>query len=71
MEPLALPIRARFVPLPGRPDCSPDRCMPRIPGGRFFAVLLATDGGPVLFVPAAGEGGRISPCHPIGAVPRR
>jgi hypothetical protein len=53
VEPLALPIRARFVPLHGRPDCSPDWCIPRIPGGRFSAVLLATDGGLVLFVPAA------------------
>jgi hypothetical protein len=54
VEPLALPIRARFVPLRGRPDCSPGWCIPRIPGGRFSAVLLAMDGGLVLFVPAAG-----------------
>jgi hypothetical protein len=27
-EPLALPIRARFVTLRGRPDCSPDGCIP-------------------------------------------
>ena len=33
VEPLALPIRARFVPLRGQPDCSPDWCMPGIPGG--------------------------------------
>ncbi len=45
MKPLALPIRARFVPLPGHPDCSPDWCIPRIPGGRFCAVLLAMGGG--------------------------
>ena len=31
-EPLALPIRARFIPLHGRPDCTPDWGMPRIPG---------------------------------------
>ena len=36
MEPLALPIRARFVPFRGHPDCSSDWCMPRIPGGRFL-----------------------------------
>ena len=71
MEPLALPIRARFVPLRGRPDCSPDWCMPRIPVGRFCAVLLALGGGMVLFVPAAGVGFRISPLHPIEASPRR
>ena len=65
MEPLALPIRARFVPLRGRPDCSPDWCIPRIPGGRFSAVLLATDGGLVLFVPAAGAGFRIGPRQPV------
>ena len=67
MEPLALPIRARFVPLRGRPDCSPDWCMPCIPGGRFSAVLLALGGGLVLFVPAAGAGCRIGPRHPIEA----
>ena len=67
MEPLALPIRARFIPLPGHPDCSPDWCMPCIPGGRFSAVLLAMDGGLVLFVPAAGAGFRIGPRHPIEA----
>ena len=67
VEPLALPIRARFVPLRGRPDCSPDWCMPCIPTGRFSAVLLAMDGGLVLFVPAAGAGFRIGPRHPIEA----
>ena len=67
MEPLALPIRVRFVPLCGHPDCSSDWCMPRIPGGRFCAVLLALGGGLVLFVPAAGAGSRISPRHPIEA----
>jgi hypothetical protein len=36
VEPLALPTRARFVPLSGHPACSPDWCMPRIPGGRFL-----------------------------------
>ena len=35
-EPLALPIRARFIPLPGHPACSSDWRMPRIPGGRFL-----------------------------------
>lgn len=30
--------------------------MPRIPGTRFSAVLLAMDSGLVLFVPAAGAG---------------
>ena len=39
--------------------------MPRIPGGRFSAVLLALDGGLVLFVPAAGAGFRIG--EPIEA----
>ena len=68
MEPLALPIRARFVPLRGHPDCSSDWCMPRIPVGRLSAVLLALGGGLVLFVPAAGAGSRISPRHPIEAV---
>ncbi len=54
MEPLAFPIRARFVPLPGHPACSSDWCMPCIPDGRFSAVLLALGGGLVLSVPAAG-----------------
>jgi hypothetical protein len=71
VEPLALPIRARFVPLHGRPDCSPDWCMPRIPVARFYAVLLALDGRLVLLAPAAGAGFRISPRHPIEAAPRR
>ena len=71
MEPLALPIRARFVPLRGHPDCSPDWCIPRISGGRFCAVMLALGGGLVLFVPAAGAGFRISPRHPTETVPRR
>jgi hypothetical protein len=63
MEPLALPVRTRFVPLRGRPDCSPDWCIPRIPGVRFSAILLAMDGGLVLFAPAAGAGFRIGPRH--------
>ena len=67
MEPLALPIRARFVPLRGHPACSPDWCIPRIPIGRFSAVLLALGGRLVVFVPAAGAGSRISPRHPIEA----
>ena len=67
MEPLALPIRIRFVPLHGPPDCSPYWCIPRIPGDRFSAVLLALDGGLVLFVPAAGASFRIGPRHPIEA----
>ena len=67
MEPLALPIRARFVPLHGRPDCLSNWCIPRIPVGRFSAVLLAMDGGLVLLVPAAGAGCRIGPRHPIQA----
>ena len=67
MEPLALPIRVRFVPLSGHPDCSPGWCMPGIPGGRLSAVLLAMDGALVLFVPAAGAGCRIGPLHPIEA----
>ena len=29
----------------GVPDCSPDWCIPRIPGGGFSAVLLAPSGG--------------------------
>ena len=67
MEPLALPIRACFVTLRGRPDCSHDGCMPCIPSSRFPAVLLAMDGALVLFVPAAGAGCRIGPRHPIEA----
>ena len=67
MEPLALPICARFVPLPGRPYCSTDWCMPCIPVGRFSAVLLAMDSGLVLFVPAARAGCRIGPRQPIQA----
>jgi len=41
--------------------------MPRIPAGRFFAVLLALGGRLVLFVPAAEAGCRIGPRHPIEA----
>ena len=67
MEPLALPIRARFVPLPGHPDCSSDWCMPRIPGGRFCAVPLAMCGGLVLFVSSAGAGCRIGSRRPVEA----
>ena len=63
MEPLALPTRARFVPLPGHPDCSSDWCMPCIPGSLFSAVLLAMDGGVVLSVPASGAGCHIGPRH--------
>ncbi len=63
MEPLALLIRARFVPLRARLDCSSGWCIPCIPGGRFSAVLLAMDGRPVLFVPAAGAGCRIGLRH--------
>ncbi len=67
VEPLALPICARFAPLSGHPDCSPGWCMPGIPGGRFSAVLLAMDGGLVLLVLAAGAGCRIGPLHPLEA----
>ena len=63
VEPLALLIRARFVPLRGRLDCLSDWCIPCIPGGRFSVVLLAMDGRPVLFVPAAGAGCRIGLRH--------
>ena len=41
--------------------------MPCIPVGRFSAVLLALDGGLVLFVPAAGASFRIGPRRPIEA----
>ena len=41
--------------------------MPCISAGRFSAVLLAMDGGLVLFVPAAGAGFSIGPRHPIEA----
>jgi hypothetical protein len=41
--------------------------MPRIPVGRFFAVLLAGGGGLVLFVSAAGAFCRIGPRHLIEA----
>src|SRR5208283_3959492 len=67
VEPLALPIRARFVPLPGHPDCSSDWCMPRIPGGRFCAVPLAMGGGLALFVSSAGAGCRIGSRRPVEA----
>jgi hypothetical protein len=67
VEPLALPIRARFVPLHRRPDYSSDLCMPCIPGGRFSTVLLQLAGGLVLFVPAVGAGCRIGPRHLIEA----
>ena len=67
MEPLALPIRARFVPLRGHPNCSPDWYMPCIPAGGFSAVLLQLGGGLVVFVPAAGAGCRIGPRPPIEA----
>jgi len=70
VEPLALPIRARFVPLRGRPNCSPDWCMPCIPAGGFSAVLLQPGGGLVVFVPAAGAGRRIGPAFPL-RLPRR
>ena len=56
-----------FCPVTWHPDCSPDWCMPRIPVGRFCAVLLAMDGWLVLYVPAAGAGFRIGPRHPIEA----
>ena len=67
MEPLALAICVRFVPLSGHPHCSSDWYISRIPGGRFSAVLLAMDGGLVLFVPVAGAGFRIGLRHPIEA----
>ena len=67
MKPLALPIRARFVPLSGHPDRSPDGWMPCIPSSRFSAVLLAMDGALVLSVPAAGAGCRIGALHPACA----
>jgi len=67
VEPLALPIRARFVPFHGRPDCSSDWCIPRTPGGRFSAVLLATDGG-LVFVRTRGRG-RLP--HRAHAIPSR
>ncbi len=47
---------ARGIPVARRWDCSPDWRMPRIPVGRFFAVLLAPRGGLALFAPAAGAG---------------
>jgi hypothetical protein len=67
VEPLALPIRVRFVPLHGPRTAPYDWCMPCMPGDRFSAVLLALDGGLVLFVPAAGASFRIGPRHPIEA----
>ena len=71
MEPLALPIRARFVPLRGLPACSLDWCIPRIPGGRFSVVLLAPGGGLALFVPAAGAGCRIGTIPIASRLPLR
>ncbi len=59
-----------FCPVARAPDCSPDWLMPRIPVGRFFAVLLAPGGGLALFVPAAGAGCRISPRYLIEAPQR-
>jgi len=57
VEPLALPIRARFVPLSGRPACSSDWCMPRIPGGRFVR-RSARAGRQAGLVRARGRGGQ-------------
>ena len=57
VEPLALPIRARFVPLPGHPDCSPDWCMPRIPGDRFLRRSVR-DGRQAGLVRTRGRGGQ-------------
>ena len=53
MEPLALPIRARFIPFPG-PRIARLTGVCRIsPAGQFFTVLLTTGGRLALFVPAA------------------
>ena len=48
MEPLALPIRARFVPLRGPPDCSPDWSMPHPgrPGSPPFCSRWAAGWSP-------------------------
>ena len=53
-----------FCPVSGRGLLADG--MPRIPVGRFFAVLLAPGGGLALFVPAAGAAGlpdRPAPSH--------
>ena len=63
-EPLALPIRARFVPLRGHPDCSSGWCMPCIPGGRFSAVLLSRAAGwSCSFLRRGRLKDRPAPCH--------
>ena len=60
MEPLALPIRARFVPLCGHPPARLTGVCHASRATGFFAVLLALGSRLVLFVPAAGAGSRIS-----------
>jgi hypothetical protein len=60
VEPLALPIRSRFVPLRGHADCPSDWCMPCIPVGRVLC------GSAQAGRRACGrEGRRIDPRHPI------
>jgi hypothetical protein len=66
VEPLALPIRARFVPLPGHRT-------PRLTGvyrasrSAGSSPSCSPDGGLALCVPAAGAGCRIGPRHLIEA----
>ena len=67
VEPLALPIRARFVPLRGQPDCSPDWCMPGIPGGGSPPFCSRWAAGSSCSYPRPGAGFRIGPRHPIEA----
>ena len=64
---LAVRITARFAG--PRPFCPVSRAPPRIPIGRFFAVLLVPGGGLALFVPArpGWAGCWIGPRHLIQA----
>jgi hypothetical protein len=66
VEPLALPVRARFVRLREARTARLTGGCRASRAGRFSAVLLQLGGGLVLFVPVAGAGCWIGPRHPIG-----
>jgi hypothetical protein len=55
VEPLALPIRARFVPLHDTRTARLTGVCRTSPAGQFFTVLLATDGR-LAFVRTRGQG---------------